>query len=835
MVDSLRSTHTMTGNVADAENDPESVDRRNPAYDALYAKLHAWLEHERDRQAENRAEMAIDGDYYDGLQWTEEDAQEIEARGQAPLVFNETKVSIDWILGAEKRNRVDWRVLPREESDSEGAEVRSKVLKFLSDTNRLPFMRSQAFAEACISGLSWLEDSLSMDATDDVLYSGGESWRNVLHDSYHKRPDGKDMRYLFRWRYIDLDVAQAMWPTHADALQRQAQAADQLSADADDELWYLGANMRDPQTNRSGTQRYLSSTGSSVGSDRCRVKIYEAWYREPTQAKVLYGGPYHGDVLSPDNPHPAHRRALDSGACDAIPAIVLRVRLAFMTESEVLEDCETPFAHNQLPLTPLYCFRRSRDGMPYGHVRPMRDPQMDMNKRMSKSLFLLSVNQLITEKRAFSTEKDGYTLEDAIANVANPQGVFVLEHGDAKFEIRRDFQEIRGHAEILALDRMFLQSASGVTDELLGRRTNATSGVAITARQDQGSLTTAGIFDNFRLAIGVSGQKALSNVERFYSMPKVIRLTESQVGEQQPKISWVKINEPELQPDGSVKFLNDITQSRADFIVDEQDYRASMRQAMFDQLLEMLKIIAPVAPAIAVGMLDLIVDANDFPGKEQFIQRVRELLAEAKGQMSPEQQAQAAEAANLQKRAAAAEIAAKEAQADKTDAEADTIRASLNAGMVAVDLERVDQADAPPAAAGIPSMAAATRPPSAALPQADSASSPAAAPPTAGAQQMPTAAAQQQPAAAPPQDFAAVLAQQGQQLAQMMARQAAMASQQAAALRADVLGALNQLAQIMIDDRQREDAAPPAMMPRNKVIRITDADGREITATVEHQ
>ncbi len=818
-MDSLRVVHTMTGNVPDAESRPEDVDREDAEKHSLFSKLRAWLEHERDRQAENRAEMAIDADNYDGLQWTEEDAQAIEARGQAPLVFNETKVAIDWIIGAEKRNRVDWRVLPREESDSEGATIRSKVLKYLSDVNRTPFKRSCAFAEAAKCGLSWLEDSLSHDATADVLYSGWETWRNVLHDSYHRQPDGSDMRYLFRWRYVDLDIAQALWPDHAEALEKAAQGADQLTADADDELWYLGANLRDPQTHRASSTRSLSMTGSSVDNDRRRVKIYEAWHREPVQAKVMYGGAHHGDLYNEQMP--AHQRAIQSGMCDAVSAIVLRPRVAFMTDSEILEDCDSPFAHNDFPLTPIYCFRRGRDGMPYGHVRPMRDPQMDLNKRMSKTLFLLSVNQLVTEEGAFSDEKGGYSLQDAIDNVANPQGVFVLKNGQKLFEIRRDYAEVRGNTEILALDRQFLQSASGITDDNLGRRTNAVSGRAIEARQDQGSLTTAGIFDNYRLAIAVSGQKALSNAEKFYTMPKVIRLTESQVGEQQPKIDWVRINEPEVQPDGSVRFLNDMTSSRADFIVDEQDYRASMRQAMFDSLLEMLKVVAPVAPTIAVGLLDIVVDANDFPGKEQMVARVKQLLAEARGEAkTPEQKAVEAEALEFEKRAAAAKIAKDEAAADKTDAEADVLRLQ----MLAV------AGDSNPSLAeggqGAPSMASA-------------AGSEPANPPSAG-NVPPSGAAQpnegEQAQAATLDAVTASLAQ-GQQLAEMLKHQAAMAAQQQAQSQQQIqqmLGQIgNAIGQLAALIQQGQHAAATA--PRKKTIRITDADGRPIVAEVETQ
>lgn len=809
-MDSLSVTHTMTGNVPAEEMRPDDLpDVEDEQKTKLFNKLRAWLEHERDRQAPNRAEMAIDADFYDGLQWTEEDAREVESRGQAPLVFNETKVSLDWIIGAEKRTRVDWRVLPREESDQQGATIRSKVLKYLSDVNRTPYMRSKAFAEAAICGLSYLEDGLSSEATDDILYSGAESWRNVLHDSYHKLPDGRDMRYLFRWKFLDLDVAQKMWPEFADHLESMAQGADQLAADEDDQLWYLGENIRDPQNNgRSSYTRHLASTGSSVQSDRRRVKVYEAWYKEPIDAKVLMGGPYAGDLYDPNLP--AHADSVAAGESDVVDSIILRAHVAYMTDGKLLRFAESPFRHNGFSLTPVYCFRRGRDGMPYGFVRNMRDSQMDLNKRMSKALFVLSVNQLIVDKDTFSDQKDGYTLQDALDNVANPQGYFVKNHRDATLEIRRDYAEFQGQTELLNLDRMFLQAVSGVTADNLGRVTNAVSGRAIEARQDQGSLTTNGIFDNYRLAISVSGSKALSNCEKFYTLPKVIRLTEAAPGEAQPKIDWVRINQPELQPDGSVRFLNDMSASRADFIVDEQDYRATMRQAMFDQLIEMLKIVAPVAPQMAVGLLDLVVDANDFPGKEAFIQRIKMLLAEIRGEAkSPEQKAAEAEALELQKRAAAAKIAKDEADADLKDAQADTSRAMLNANMVAVDLERVPQSEAP-----MPTAAPAQ--PGEKQPMAPAAhDSPSGASPSPGS--APSGAA-----SAGTPELIDAMQQFAQQMTQMMARQAAIASQQTAQLRQEMHAALAQ-------------RAAPTAKPRKKIIRFMDADGREVTAEVELQ
>lgn len=668
----------------------------------LHRKLLTWLQHERDRQAANRVEMARDADFYDGMQWSQQEAQVLEDRGQAPLVFNQIKVSIDWLLGSEKRNRVDWRVLPREEQDGEMAGIKTKVLKFVSDVNRTPYSRSQAFAEAAISGLSWLEDSLNSDATGDILYSGWETWRNVLHDSHSRKLDYKDGRYIFRWKIMDLDMAQAMFPGRKGQLAKSAMSASQLAAELDKEMWYLGEPLSEMAINASGDRTYNSDVNTGVNK-RTRVRIFEAWYRLPEQTQMVRGGPFHGEMHDPN--HAAMNNQIASGYADTTPSVVMRMKCCFFTEKDVLEFGDTPFRHQEFPLTPVWCFRRGRDLAPYGYVRNMRDSQVDLNKRMSKSLFLLSVNQLITEHGAFDLEGE-YTLQDAIDNVANPQGVFVMKDGSKKFEIRRDYNEIAGQHQQVELDMRFLQTGSGITDELMGRKTNAISGEAIKARQDQGASTTSGIFDCYRLAISLSGQKQLSNAEKFYTTPKVVRLTEwapsvpdqAQPGAMAQKsgLDWVRLNQPEAQADGSVRFLNDMTASMADFIVDEQDFRASMRQSMFESLSDMMARIGQVAPQFSISMLDMVVDLADFPGKEAMVSRLKMLIAEFRGE-TPQAAQTAGAAQALQQRAAAAKVAKDEADADLSDAKADQIRTALVPGAIALNPQAQPQTAPAPA------------------------------------------------------------------------------------------------------------------------------------------
>jgi hypothetical protein len=76
---------------------------------------------------------------------------------------------------------------------------------------------------------------------------------------------------------------------------------------------------------------------------------------------------------------------------------------------------------------------------------------------------------------------------------------------------------------------------------------------------------------------------ALSLMEQFMSEQKQFRITNSRGGPE-----FITINDGLPQ--------NDITRSKADFIIDEDDYRASVRQAQVAELLDLLGKLAPVAP-----------------------------------------------------------------------------------------------------------------------------------------------------------------------------------------------------------------------------------------------
>lgn len=625
-----------------------------------HRKLLTWYYLERERQATNRLDMAMDADFYDNLQWDPEDAQILRDRGQLPLVYNEVAPMVDWIIGTERRTRVDWKVLPRTEDDVQSADVKTKVLKYVSDINRCQFNRSRAFGDAAKVGVGWLDDGVRDDPTADILYSKYEDWRNVLWDSMSYEHDLSDARYVFRWRWVDEDVAVLMFPDRA----AQIRMAVEESAYTNDSTWEedtwqaAGDNLN---TSRNG-QLYAQGAGIAIDAQRRRVKIIEAQYRKPVSVKIVGSGPMKGAFF--DERDGGLINALNQVGGSIIDKMMMRVHVACFTEAHMLSLGPSIFRHNRFSLTPIWCYRRGRDRLPYGVIRRVRDIQQDLNKRASKALFMLNTNQIIADEGATD---DWNQLRD---EADRPDGLIVKKQGK-EVTIRRDTDAATGQIQIMTMDAQSIQKSAGVSQENLGRQTNAVSGEAIKARQLQGSVVTTEPFDNLRLATQIQGEKQLSLVEQFYTEEKVVRLTGTKGA-----LEWVKINVPEQQADGSIRYINDITASMADFLVSEQDYAGTLRQVMFESLNQ---LATRLPPEVSLRIMTIAMEFSDLPNKDEIADQIRRLTGDRdpNKEMTPEemqaaqeQMAQQQEAMQIQRETAMNALAEQQAKVREINARA---------------------------------------------------------------------------------------------------------------------------------------------------------------------
>lgn len=646
----------------------------------MHKRLLDYYMREVDRQRQNRIEQAQDEDFYDNIQWSEEDAEVLRERGQLPLVYNVVSASVDWVLGTERRTRTDFNVLPRRKEDGEQAQRKTQLLKYLADVNDSEFNVSRAFGDSVKVGVGWLEDSLATDGEGEPLSNRYESWRNMLWDSSALDFDLQDGRYMFRSKWIDLDVMQAIFPKRAGLLDRSADAAnDFLSLDL------YGDEVMDQQ------EIALENTGPSRTSDqvtgfqRRRVRAIEGWIRVPVPTQRMRGGVFDREIYDPWSP--GHVDAINAGEAELIETNTMRMHVAIFTPAGMLYFGPSPYRHNRFPFTPIWGKKRGRDGLPYGLVRNLKDIQTDVNKRASKALAILSSNKVVMDEGAVED------IDEFRDEVSRPDAIIVKKpNKELKLEVDRDLAQ--WHVELMSRSISMIQQASGVTDENLGRRTNASSGIAIQRRQDQGSLATAIYFDHLLYARKKRGEKVLANVEQFMSEQKAFRITNMR-----GRPEYITIN------DGLPE--NDIVRTKADYIIDEDDWNATLRQAAVDQLLETMTRFPPEA---ALVLLDLVVENMDLPNRDELVRRIRSLTGQRDPDAeedTPEEQARAAAQAEQQAAQKAmfdAQLRKALADALKSEAQADEIIEKIVNSRVAAQNAALDaggKALALPAAAHV--------------------------------------------------------------------------------------------------------------------------------------
>lgn len=641
----------------------------------LHKRLLGHYQRELDRQHDNRIEQAQDEDFYDNIQWSEEDARTLRDRGQAPLTYNVISQTVNWIIGSEKRGRTDFNILPRGKEDSRPAERKTSLLKYLSDVNRTPFHRSRAFEDAVKVGIGWIEDGVTDEDDGEPIYSRYESWRNMLWDSASTEFDLSDCRYVIRTKWVDLDIAIAMFPDRQHLLERSAEVGDRLGYDLanGDEVMDYAENERETT---------VGSAIDNVDSSRDRVRLIEIWFRKPERVQKVVGGEFGGEPYDPE--HPGHMKTLEAGQAIVAERVMLRMHCAVMTTEGLLFYGQSPYRHNRFPFTPIWGYRRGRDGLPYGVIRGLKDIQEDINKRASKALFILSTNKTIMEEGAVPD------MDEFMEEVARPDGVLVVKP-NKRLELNVDRDLAPAHLDLMGRSIQMIQSVSGVTDELMGRTTNATSGIAVQARQEQGAMSTSKLFDNLRFAVQVQGEKQLSLVEQYFTEQKQFRITNSR-----GTPDYITVN------DGMPE--NDIARSKADFVISDAEWRASMRQAQAEQLMEMM---TRLPPQVAMVMLDLVIETMDLPNRDELVKRIRQVT----GQRDPdaqeltpeEQQTMQAQQAQQQMQQAMfeAELRAKIAKAVKDEVDAQAKAAGIAKTNVEIQQAAVNTAQTAMTAPGL--------------------------------------------------------------------------------------------------------------------------------------
>lgn len=595
-------------------------------------KVWGWYHEGLDAMSKTRKEADICCAYYDNEQWTQEDLAVLKDRNQPALTINRTKPTIDLIIGTEAKARVEFHAAPRTEAHVQDASVATELIKFAMDGNDGEFICAEAFEEMIKAGWSYIEVSENDDPFGEKIkvFKGGRN--ELVYDPFSKEFDWSDSKYLIRGKWMELEDAVAKFPQHKEKLEM---AVDRTEAEQPKEVPYHGT---EDKSDRPGVVAWTNETVSGVewvDRSRKRVRLLECWYKVPKETWLIEND-LTGDVDEFD-PGQAVDVLFQPGI-KITKKMLSKIRICIVAGSDVLEDNPSPYRHNCYPFVPFWAYRKDKDGSPYGIILQFRDMQDEINKRRSKAMHLLNSNQIFaTTDSIDQSQNDWNKVAD---EVSKPDGIVKLSNKpNAKFEIRNVQTQIEAQFRFEEEAKKEIEEISGVVGELKGVETNASSGRAIIARQIQGHTMLGKLFDNYRRSRQILGQLIWAMVQQYYTKPKTVRITDQMGG-----YGFLEINK--YVTDGTeILVQNDISKAKVDIVIDEQVYHATIRQALMEQMMEM---VVKLPPDIGLLLLDLVVEYSDLPKKAEMVQRIQQI----QGALQQKQkQTQALEVAQAQAKA----------------------------------------------------------------------------------------------------------------------------------------------------------------------------------------
>lgn len=611
-----------------------------------------------------RIDSDTDADYYDGAQMRQEVIQRLKDAGIPGQDSNLIKPTINAVLGIEAKSRTDYKITSDDESQGDLAEGLSAKIKEVETESRADRAMSDAYSSMMRTGIGWIEVSRELDPFK-YPYRVREIHRNDIYwDWTAREPDLSDARYLRRDKWVDRAQAISIFPEQMDLINNTWSGWNTIDV-YDSDNTDMARAYENEQTWGHQQEDFLNREGGMV-------RLSELWYRHYEQAFVIMLPD--GRALEYNEANPYHQAAVVQGAVQVQKANVPRVRVSIWLGPHKLMDVPTPLPHKDFPYIPFWCFRKDRSRTPYGLIRDMRGPQDQIIDLDILLYEILNSKQVEIDNDALDLTQNSY--QDVAQNMSSLRSMTVLNsqrrNADG-FKVTREHQLAAQVAQLVEDRQKRIETVSGVYRAMLGQGTEASSGVAISNLVEQGSTVLAEPNDNFRYARRLTGQQILA----FVINDMIGKPTQVAV-KQGSRQKVVYFNKEVMTPSGPV-IQNDLAVAQVKVVLEDIPATPSFRAQQLRSLSEMVQAAPPEYQAV---LYPVMLELSDVPNRHEIADQLRK-VANIQGPTTPEEEQQQAAVAQqkqaIQEKMIALEIAQKEADVQKTQAEGQKLMADAKA------------------------------------------------------------------------------------------------------------------------------------------------------------
>lgn len=303
-----------------------------------------------------------------------------------------------------------------------------------------------------------------------------------------------------------------------------------------------------------------------------------------------------------------------------------KVKWAKISGSEILE--QGTWAGNEIPIIEVVGDNINIGGKNYKRslVRDAKDSQRMYNfwlTNMTETVALApKAPYLVTPQEIKGFE--GIWNE---ANRKNHPYLLYNPHGGKNMPRREPPPQIpTGAAQMLQISASDIQDTIGMYDASFGERSNERTGVAIRARSQRSDFGTYHFPDNFKRAVIETARQLIDLIPKIYDTERSVRI----LGEDGTDES-VEINKAVIDPlTGTSVILNDLNLGKYDVVADVRIFSTRRQEAA-----EMMAATMQAAPNIAPLIMDLIFEANDWPGAHEIAKRLKQYMPQLLGSKEP--------------------------------------------------------------------------------------------------------------------------------------------------------------------------------------------------------
>ncbi len=542
--------------MAEGDNSAEIVQK-------LDAYFRASLDHPTWRLFRDNAKLCFD--YKEGNQWTAAELAELEQRHQPPTVNNQVAVTVDRMVGQFVQTRTRTMFRGRNAPmDDPVANVLTDLYRADSQTGGIPFEERDVFEDAATCGFGCFHLHVTFDDAGEAQIL--VDWADALE----MFPDPHSRKY--DWNRDATFICRAKWMPFTEAVARWPEKAQQLRSFGGGTTGGATGDLDAIDGLRNDNYIDFDDKGNPL-----HVRIVECWYKE----------------------HARETKEVRPGV--KLERAKTRMKVGVFTGWVLLEHGDSPHQTDLFPFVPFF-FKRTKAGTPYSPILTALSMQDAINKRESKALHLLSVNQAIYEQNAVA---DKERLADELAK---PDGQIEVTKID-KIKLEKNLDLAQAQHAMHGEAKADFRRITGVNPDALGEASEVRSGVGIARKVAMTDLILMPGFDNFRRTRQMLARCWQALVQRYYDEEKSFLVTDD--------FGAARV----VAYDATA--MEAIRQRIYDVVIDEMPDIATLQQEQMGILMQNLPAFLQYGP----GWAELFVQMSDIRNKEEVLARIKNMAA----------------------------------------------------------------------------------------------------------------------------------------------------------------------------------------------------------------